>query len=908
MISRKFLLVASLFLSFSLAAMAQQDSIPINTVIEKTAKYATAFPIEKVYLHLDKPYYAAGDTIWLKAYVTVEKHQPSALSGIVYVDLLNSQDSVIAGLRLPLKSGFANGNITLDGETIKQGAYRIRAYTNWMRNFDADYFYDRTINIGNALDNKVNTFISYKSSGKKGGMIKLNASIVYKDPTSAPYADKKVSWQLVRNGDPIAKGKGTTDAKGNLLVELPENDAPTLTSGSLVTAIDMGDRNFVTNTFPLTGSITNFDVQFFPESGQLTNGVRTKVAFKAINAKGLGADIKGTITDDAGAEVATFTSAHLGMGIFGMTPESGKTYTANVTFPNGSSATYKLPRVQNMGIGLMVNNSDPDNLNIKIAANDVFLQRKQNKSFYLVAQSGGVIYYAASTVLKDQSYSAAIPKSKFPTGILQITLFSSGGYALCQRLVFIQHNDQLSLNLKTDKPSYTVRQNVKMSVTAVNKTTPVVGSFSVAVLDDATIPSNENNEQTILSYILLTSDLKGYIEKPNYYFNKPDQEKSDNLDILMLTQGYTRFNYEDILADKNPPIYTAPEQGIEVSGILRTNTGLPVSKGSIRLIVPDNNFSAETLTDMAGNFKFSDVMVRDTSKITLSARNNPNGRNMVINVNGELYQKVNKNPNVADEIVNIDSVIRPYLENSHKQYQNSRILKEVVIKAKTVVKKASHNDYGTFSGLSPQADHEIKPEQLKGCPILINCLSTMALGLTYADNNFYVTRDYNQGKKTTPVQIYINSAQIDVTNLASMSGDDVESVEIFLNDGLSGINRINGTKGVMIIHKKVIKTQKISLSQLMALIPKQNVITFAVQGYSKAKDFYVPKYEVGKSSVIGLDLRNTIYWNPKVITDKNGVATFNFYNSDARGSYRAIIEGLDGDGNLGRQVIHFNVK
>lgn len=888
--------------------MAQQDSIPLTTIIEKTAKYTASFPIEKVYLHLDKPYYAAGDTIWLKAYVTVEKHQPSGLSGIVYVDLVNGQDSVLTSLRLPLKNGFANGNITLDGETFKQGAYRIRAYTNWMRNFDPDYFYDRTINVGNAIDNKVNTFISYKSSGKKGGLIKLNANIIYKSPSSAPYADKKVSWQLVRNGDAIGKGRGTTDANGNLLVEMPENDAETLMSGSLVTSIDMGDRNLVTNTFPLKGSITSFDLQFFPESGQLTNGVRTKIAFKAINVKGLGADVTGNVTDDKGTEIAVLKSSHLGMGVFGITPDIERTYTANIVFPNGSKATYKLPRVQSMGIGLSINNSDPDNLTIKIAANDVFLQRKQNKSFYLVAQSGGVIYYAASTTLQNLTYSANVPKAKFPTGIVQVTLFSSGGYALCQRVVFIQHNDQLNVALKTDKPSYTVRQNVKMSVTALNKTTPVVGSFSVAVLDDTTIPSDENNEQTILSNILLTSDLKGYIEKPNYYFNKPDQEKLDNLDILMLTQGYSRFSYEDLLADKTPPIYVAPEQGIEVTGILRTNTGLPVSKGNIRLLVPDNNFSAETLTDMSGNFKFSDVIVKDTSKITLSARNNVNSKNMVINVNGEIYQKISKNPNVADEVVNIDSVIRPYLENSRKQYQSSRVLKEVVIKAKPVVKKPSHTDYGTFAGLSPQADHEINQDQLKGCPILLNCLSTMALGLTYVDNNFYVTRDYNQGNKTTPVQIYINSAQVDVSNLSSMSGDDVESVEIFLNDGLSGINKVNGTKGVMIINKKEIKKQKISLSQLMALIPKQNVITFAVQGYSKAKDFYVPKYDVNKSSVIGLDLRNTIYWNPKILTDKNGVATFNFYNSDARGSYRAIIEGLDGDGNLGRQVIHFNVK
>ena len=906
MISRKFLPVVSLFFFYSIAALAQQDSIPLTTLIEKTVKYSETFPTEKVYLHLDKPYYAVGDTIWLKAYVTIEKHQPSALSGIVYVDLLNIQDSVMQSLRLPVRNGFANGNLSLTDDVFKQGAYRIRAYTNWMRNFDPDYFYDRTINVGNAIDNQVNTNITYKSSGKKG-LIKLNASITYKDPSSMPFTEKKVSWQLIRNGDAIGKGRGTTDGNGNLLVELPENDAETLTSGLLVTAIDMGDRKSVTNIFPLRSAITNFDVQFFPESGQFTNGVRTKVAFKAINAKGLGVDVKGDVTDDKGTQLAVFTTTHAGMGLFAISPESDRTYTANVTFPNGQQTSYKLPRVQSMGIGLAVFNNDPDNLTVKIAANELFLQRKQNKSFYLVAQSGGVVYYAASTTLQNLSYAANIPKAKFPTGILQITLFSSGGYALCQRVVFIQHNDQLNLNLKTDKPSYTVRQNVKISLSALNKTTPVVGSFSVSVLDDNTIPSDENAEQTILSNLLLTSDLKGYIEMPNYYFNKPSQEKLDNLDILMLTQGYSRFAYEDIVADKNPPIYVMAERGIEVSGILRTTTGLPVGRGSISLLVPDNNFSAETVTDMSGNFKFSNVVVNDTSKITLSARNNVNSKNMVINVNGEIYQKVSKNLNLPDEIVNLDSTIRPYLENSRKLYQSKRMLKEVVIKAKSIVKKPSHTDYGTFAGLSPQADHEINAEQLKGCPILLNCLSTMALGLTYADNNFYVTRDYNQGKKM-PVQVYINSIPVDVINLSSITGNDVESVEIFMNDGLSSINKMNGTKGVMIINKKVIKKEKISLAQLMALIPKQNVVTFAVQGYSKAKDFYVPKYDVNKSSIIGSDLRNTIYWNPKIITDKNGIATFNFYNSDARGSYRAIIEGLDGDGNLGRQVLHFNVK
>jgi hypothetical protein len=311
---------------------------------------------------------------------------------------------------------------------------------------------------------------------------------------------------------------------------------------------------------------------------------------------------------------------------------------------------------------------------------------------------------------------------------------------------------------------------------------------------------------------------------------------------------------------------------------------------------------------MSGNFKFSNVNVPDTSKITLSARNNPNGRNMVISVNGEAYQKLSKNNNIPDEILNIDSTFRPYLQNSYKQYQSSRTIKEVVVKSTKIVKKASHADYGTFSGLPMQADHEVSAQQLQGCPLLLNCLSTMAMGLTYIDNNFYVTRDYNAGGRT-PVQVYVGSLPVDANFLSSIQSSEVESVEIFLNDGVSGINRSTQTKGVLVINKKVVKKQKITLAQLQELIPKQNVITFAVQGYTKAKEFYSPKYDVTKAGTLGGDLRNTIYWKPNVITDKaTGTATISFFNSDQRGSYRAIIEGIDAEGNIGRSVIHYNVK
>ncbi len=208
---------------------------------------------------------------------------------------------------------------------------------------------------------------------------------------------------------------------------------------------------------------------------------------------------------------------------------------------------------------------------------------------------------------------------------------------------------------------------------------PAEGTFSVTVVDETTVPFDENAETTILSHLLLTSDLRGYVEKPNYYFNHPDDKTYTDLDVLMLTQGYRRFSYKNIIADKNPPISFLPEGGIEISGTLRTNTGLPLAKGNIRLIIPDKNFSTQTITDMSGNFRFSNIMVSDSSRVTVNARDNPGSNNLVITLDGMVLPPSTQYINPVGGITNIDSTLRPYLQNS-KKFNNPHSLNEVVIK------------------------------------------------------------------------------------------------------------------------------------------------------------------------------------------------------------------------------------
>ena len=883
-----------------------QDTLSLNTIIEKTQKLAHTYPTEKVYLHFDKPYYALGDTMWFKGYLALEQNQPSDLSKVLYVDIISDKDSLVRSLRLQVVNTSAYGNLTLDPLVYRAGNYRIRAYTYWMINADKDYFFNKNIRVGDAIDKKLITNISLKGQNATNSPT-INANILFKDPDGKPLANRKVSWKVVSKFEDIAKGKGTTDATGALSLTLSANQKALLDVGVLETVIEATDTRAITSKFPLKNSFTEADIQFFPEGGEFINNVAGRVAFKAVQEKGLGVGVKGEITDNTGSVINKFQSQHFGMGSFLLTPEPGKTYTANLIFDNGVKKSVPLPAAKSTGIALLANNFNNENLLLEIVANPSYYSQNQDKNYYIIARSKGVICYAAQTKLNSPTIKAGIPKNKFPEGIVQLTLFSASGEPLTERLIFNKQTDVLTLSVSTDKKAYGIRKPVKMSVTAKTLNNPVEGNFSISVINEDKVPSNEDHETTILSSFLLSSELKGYIEKPNYYFNKAHETRLADLDLLMLTQGYRKFLYKDILTDKDPVVKYLPEQGIGYTGTLRSSNGMPVSKGRLRLAVPENRFYAEAVTNTKGEFKFENVSVPDSSEVTISARSSSAARNMMIMLDGSAFPEIDKDVNAPDEVLNIDSVLSPYLQNSKRQYQSSQMLEEVVIKS-TAIAKTSHKDYPALSGLGMVADHMIDGSRLQGCNTLLNCLKTAAMGLTYAEENFFVTRVYNSGLKV-PVQIFYNGMPVDPIYLNSIQPADVDNIEIFLKDELGTVNRTYNTNGVLVINgKKTPKGKPVTAEELRKLFPPDNVITFNPLGYLKSREFYSPKYTPEASRAIGLDLRTTVYWNPKVFTDKNGVMSFDFYNSDNKGTYKAVIEGTDIEGNLARFIYRYKVE
>ncbi|WP_442590067.1 carboxypeptidase regulatory-like domain-containing protein [Pedobacter sp. AW31-3R] len=894
-----------LSLSLNLHVSAQQDTTILSNILNKSKIIAEQYPAEKVYLHFDKPYYSVADTIFFKAYLTFEQNLPSQLSKVVYVDLMDSQDSLVQSLKLPVTQSVAYGSIPLDMVNFKQGNYYVRAYTVWMFNSSPDYFFTKTIPIGEAIDKKLITHLSYDNIENEKGQT-IEAQIQFKNMDKIPYMNRSVTWSVTSNYAVVSKGKGVTDKNGILKISINAKKNEPITKGNLSTELTAGTE-VIPASFVLKPKSGNNDVQFFPEGGDLIKGLPTQVAFKAIKPNGLGIDLTGTVTDNDGNQIATFNSTHLGMGSFYLNTEGAKTYKANITFKDGTKKSFDLPKAVESGISIQAAPSTAGMINFKIVANDAYFQQNQGKGLSIVAQNGGRVYYAAQSKLSTQMTMAKVSTDKFPSGIIQMTLFSSTGEPVSERLFFVLHKDAMNLSLKSDLPTYKARQKVKLTISAKDSTQRVAGNFSVSVTDLQKVPVDENTETTILSSLLLTSDLQGFIERPNYYFVKTDEKKLSELDILMLTQGYRRFSYANILANKMPAVNFMPEQGITITGTLRDRTGMPVKKGALRLTSPGRIFSAEAITTNMGLFSFPKLVFDDGAELVLNAKFYGAANNMMIMIDDAPSPEITGNPNIANENANIDSTLSAYLDNSKKQYSNLRTLKEVKITG-APVKKPSHADHPALTGLSMMADHQVDGSRLQDCNDLLTCLKTMAMGLTFEDNNFYITRDYMQGNKSTPVQIFINGNAVDAISVNSVNPRDVESVEIFLQDQLGTVFRTYNCKGVMVINTKKVEKSNMTLADLKKMMPQNNVVKFSPKGYTKVRDFYSPKYVTQTSSYTGNDLRTTIYWNPKIVTNTTGDTVLEFYNADGKGTYRAVIEGIDENGNVGRYVYRYTVK
>lgn len=869
------------------------DDDPFGLLLKKMELYNEKYPQEKVHLHLDKPYYAVGDDIWFKAYViNTQTSKPSELSGILYVELINEKDSLKKQVRLPLISGLTWGDFKIP-DSLSEGNYRIRAYTQWMRNFGTEFFFDKTIKIGNSWANSVFTSATYNFS-KQDQIEKVDTKIKFTDKEGNPYALKEVNYDVELNFRKQVKAKATTNEQGEIQFSFPNTQPSIYKSGKITASISLPDNKKVIKHIPVKATSNAVDVQFFPESGNFVYQLPNKIGVKAVNASGMGEDITGTIIDNDGIEVNTFTTEHLGMGYFIVNPQPNKSYVAKIKFKDGSESTLNLPKPIAAGYILSTNNTS-ENLVAKVMMSESLIGKAELK---LTAQHNGSTYFVSKSSSEKQVFTTLIPKKDLPSGIIQLTLFSGENLPIAERLIFIKNeSDQILTVVSTAKKSYQRKEKVDVDLQAIFAEKPVQGSFSVAVTNASSVIPDEENESNIFTSLLLSSDIPGYIEKPNYYFVNKNPKAQQHLDNLLLTQGWRRFVWKNVISDLGPATRYQPEKALKISGTVTTYGNKPIAGGKVSLMSSSGGFFAtDTLTDENGRFSFYPMTFNDSTKFIVQARNAKDKKHVEIKLDVIDGQIITKSKNNGDIEINVNEALSAYLKKSNNFFdeltkrgllEKTITLKEVsIVEKKDVIKNSSN--------LSRNADAVITSEQLQNCVTISQCLMGRVAGLIFKNGVPYLLRNGN-----TPMHITVDGMQIEPEMLDNMNVMDIEGIEILKSIGNTAIYGMNGGGGVMVITTK----RGGGYSSSSSFVP--GIITYSPKGFYTPRQFYSPKYDIPNSSS---DSRTTIYWAPHIATDQNGKGQFSFYNSGEPGTYRLVVEGIDMIGNLSRSVYTYEVK
>lgn len=788
----------------------------LKQLVSKLEKYHQIYPEEKTYLHTDKPYYVAGETLWFKAYlVEALINRPDTVSVPLYIELIdNTAGKIIDKCIIKLSDGSRHGDFKLS-DSLRAGTYRIRAYTNWMRNLDESLFYTKDFQIYSTLQPEITE--------------KLNAEII--------------------------------------------------------------------------------DFNFFAEGGNLIAGFDSRLAFKATDVTGKGLNVSGEIISSTGDTVQYFKSEHLGMGFITFKPENGNSYQAVVKYQNIYTKTFELPEVKSQGIAMIVDNTSSKN-NIRIILNT----NVPNSEMLIIGQSKGVAFYAGRVSSDKKNAFINIPKEKFPPGVAQFTVFDEKFRPHCERVVFIQPTQELVFNVKTDKTIYKTREKTNLDIEVKdNEGNPVEGNFSLSVSDENQI-RGMNEAENILTNILLSSDLKGYIENPTYYFDKTNLSASYHLDILMMTQGWRRFKWQDVLQEQLSPTKYVLERGLTISGQANQLNDKPFDKKLNLTMILGRDSTRQFLmseTEKNGSFWLHGLDFKDSCEVTVQTmlgEENAKSKISFIPQTSPIVTVVNKKVGVVEiDYQNLTDYLK-YTKDAldlQKKYtlDNSFMLSEVAVKAKKYVKPPLTDRRVLYA----RAEATIKGDASPSALNVFELIRGRVAGV-------YVGGDRNN---PTLTMRGASSFNLDGNPIYLMDGVPVTkgmilSIDINLVDRVEIVRSLAG--GIM--YGDQARNGIISVFTKNGTFddkPITNEDTYGIattnfMGYYTAKELYVPKYDQNLAQNVRPDYRSTVYWLPIIKTNKLGKASISYFNTDAQTNMRVHIEGISVNGLMGSSNSLYSVE
>ncbi|HZH94227.1 MAG TPA: MG2 domain-containing protein, partial [Flavisolibacter sp.] len=388
----------------------------------------------------------------------------------------------------------------------------------------------------------------------------------------------------------------------------------------------------------------DFAVAFFPEGGEMIEGLKSTVAFYATNKNGLPVSVTGSVIDGTGKNIAAISTTHSGYGKFEIVPTAGGALTATLK-ANGFEKTFKLPTPKKEGVTLTVNNTNATKTFVQL--DRVVSDKSKYNELLVVAQMFGKPAFMGMANFSEDATGMAIPKKNLPPGIMHITVFDLKGIPLAERLVFVNNYELTGLGIATDSLSLKTRGKNKFKIDLSKFTGPSV-SFAIT---DADLTNTPGTEENILSALLLTSDLKGYIHQPGYYFQNKGAEVTDHLDLLMITHGWRRFKWDDVVNNKDIALKYPVESAISISGkVTIPQSTKTIAGGHVDIITKGEDSTtilSKAVVNNKGEFFINDLNFKQGATVYLQGSKTSNqNANVDIVVHKAYVDTLNTSANV----------------------------------------------------------------------------------------------------------------------------------------------------------------------------------------------------------------------------------------------------------------------
>ena len=828
-----------------------------ESVVDRLNYQLSIYPQEKLHVVTDRDIYCGGDTVWLRVFVAdAVSHRPIAMSKYAYVELLNPFGRVQKRVKLMERDGVYAGYIPVD-EDIYDGDYTLNAYTAYAENQGKDYFFRKNLRILPPYTSKY--VIESRFDSIDDGEVKGNFTIRAINGENLNY--NAMSWTM-QDG----KFLEMPDSKKGITRKFHKD------KGEDVVLVKFGDYGrYVPIEYPDTGT----ELTFYPEGGWLIADEPCRVAFKATGNDGTGVDASGVIRDDTGEEIAKFSTSHRGMGSVTFVPEDRHVYTAEYIGQNGQLQTTEIGSPKEGAAALRYSHSGTKST-FSIAGG-----KGKDIRLVLALRGSGMVEVPIS-----EEMPLSIEEATLPTGLYQALLFSPEDSAvMSERLFFIGSDRKIPEVARLKEDSTCIRLKPPVSMT---------GDCSLRIINSNIVPGKPDND--IMTQFLLQSELRGRIENPSYYFTDVSRETQNNLDLLMMVNGWSRYNIPGALSGSYEEPQYPLEIGQEISGrVLSRWKNKPLKGVMVFAIAPNKHFGTFADTDKDGVFHLNGFDLPENTSFIFKAMNAKGGLEGNYEIDNEHFPVSDPLPydSTSDSPTNIDAFF-----NGNKWI----LLDEIKVQA---FKDGGDNiaeAYSSFSRTSADMENlgATSIEQaLRGVSGMTNVsghLKWRGYEITfYIDGTLFDPSGSASLRNLAGIPYGGSIPNLDILTLHSPSLSEVEAAVPF-----KSIERIDFIKpehslvigpsyGGAIVSITTKTGDKKSWSKQFELKD------YLPLGYQQYKEYASPLLSVD-SDEYDLQTSPTLLWMPSVRFDDAGKSID--LKFPVKPEYRVIIEGLSDNGDI----------